>query len=135
MKTSKLNLVIKNLCHHSGALCAPPTPFLRWAVVTWCLCVMLAAMMVVWVCCGQRMLKEASVVLRLRTEMSEGAKSTSRSVKNAFVWCPFNFRWFVVENQKLRPVRVGGGRTQAFKHGNLQDACNCMEQENTVHHY
>lgn len=28
MKTSKLNLVIKNLCHHRGALCAPPHPVL-----------------------------------------------------------------------------------------------------------
>lgn len=40
-------------------------PVLRWVVVTRCLCVTLAAGTVVWVCCGQRMLKEASVVLRL----------------------------------------------------------------------
>lgn len=48
---------------------------------------------------------------RLHTEMSEGAKSTSRSVKNVFVYCRFNSRRFIIENWKLRPVHVGGGWT------------------------
>lgn len=42
-----------------SSLCPPIS--LPWVVVTWCLCVILAVMVVVWVCCGQWMLKEASV--------------------------------------------------------------------------
>lgn len=51
----------------------------------------------------------SSEVGRLHTEMSEGAKSTSRSVKNAFGWPRLHFRRFGAENGKLRPAHVGGG--------------------------
>lgn len=39
-------------------LSVPPSPFLQWVVVTWCLCAKLAAVMVVWVCCGPQMRNE-----------------------------------------------------------------------------
>lgn len=87
-----------------------PPPFLRWVVVTWCLCAKLAAVMLVWVCCGPQMRKEASAVVRL-----EGC---SRRAKSSLVRRRFHFRQS--RTQKLGPSMLAEG--EGFVHVSRVDA-------------
>lgn len=122
--------VIKNLCHHKGALCGPP--ILAVGCSNTVSLYDAGSLMVVWVCCGQRMLKEASMALRLEGCIQRCQKELNKPTA-ALRTCLYGVDLFRAV-QRRKPKNTGpsalaeGELLQAFKHGNLQDAWNCMEQ-------